>query len=236
MPTLNKSDRFLKDVVSYVKLLFDRPEIRQELEDHIEDRMLDFRSEGYNNEEALTRAIDSMGNPQDIGRELNMMHKPLLGWIWKISDITVKVVGIIAVLYSLMVLLATLNFSNPLRSIDKDDVVYHMKANEKAKIDSRIIQVTDILYENDGTMHIRFKTYGTSIFINNWNFSSIGVITDDVGSEYWGNGGSSGGIVSYSHVEIEDFPEDSQTLNIVFDRYNRHYEFHFDLEEGGLSE
>lgn len=236
MPMHKEKEMFLNEVVSHVKFPFDRKEIKSELEDHIEDRMLDYLDEGYSKDEALSLTIKGMGNSSDIGRELNMMHNPFLGWIWKISDIIVRVVGVISIMYILLVLIVSMNFNNPLRAIDENEVVYHMKVNNKVRIDDRVIQITDILYETDNTMHIRFRTYSTSIFINNWNFSNIGTITDDLGHEYYGGGGSSAGILSYSHIEIDDFPEDSTSLNIVYDQYNRKFEFHFDLEEGRAHE
>ncbi len=81
-------------------------------------------------------------------------------------------------------------------------------------------------------MYIEFKTHSNSIFTNVWSFGRLGTITDEYGNEYFGGSGASGGYFSHSFITIENFPKDSKTLNIVYDQYNRHYEFHFNLETG----
>lgn len=57
----------------------DRKKIRQELLEHMEDRM-----EEYLEQEtaAEARVLASMGDPVEVGRELNRQHKPWLGWLW----------------------------------------------------------------------------------------------------------------------------------------------------------
>lgn len=232
MSMYKDKEQFLEEVLSYIKLPFDRNNIYEELNAHIEDSIEDFIEEGYSNKEATIRAVENMGNAEDVGRELNQIHKPLLGWIWKTSQIIVAITGILSVLFVISLVFKTINYSNPLKNINENDIVYHLKVNEKATIDNFTIKITDLLYETDGTMHICFITYQNPFYLSGWSFSNIGTITDDSANEYYGGIGSIDCIISFNDLEIENFIEESDTLNIVYDSYNRHYEFHFDLKEG----
>ena len=232
MPPHNDKEKFLQNILSYIKLPFERKAIYKELDNHIDDRIHEFIEEGLTPEHALIKAIDAMGNPADIGKELNQVHRPLLGWLWKISDILMKILAIIVALNLLTLIISSINLNPALEYIDKETIVYHLKVDEKAKIDNLIINITDLIYDTDGTMHIFFKTYSDSIFINTWSFSNIGIISDEFGNEYYGGSGSSGGFIRYHNIQVDDFDESSNSLNILYDYYNRHYAFHFDLPTG----
>lgn len=67
---------------------------------------------------------------------------------------------------------------------------------------------------------------------NAWSFDNIGIITDDFANEYFGGTTytSGWGFIRYNYIKIEDFPKEADRLNIVYDAYKRHYEFHFDLK------
>lgn len=65
----------------------DRKYVRQELWDHLIDRREDFLAQGKTMAEAEAAAVAVMGDPVEIGRQLNRIHRPILGWIWKISQI-----------------------------------------------------------------------------------------------------------------------------------------------------
>lgn len=236
MPIHNDKEEFLQKVLSYIKLPFDRKEIYNELSNHIEDRANDFIEEGFTSEESIKKAIEVMGDATDVGRELNQMHKPLLGWLWKISDILVKVIGAIVILNLFLLIIRSINLTSPLSYFEKNEIVYHLEVNEQAQIDNRIIKITDIIYDIDGTLSIFFKTYSDSMFVTWWSFDNIGTITDESGNEYYGGSGSSGGLIRYNYIQINDFPETSDSLNIVYDNYNRNYEFHFNLNTGDENE
>ena len=53
--------------------------IRQEMLDHIEDHANALKDAGYSQEEAGECALSAMGNPEQIGRELNKQYP--LGWL-----------------------------------------------------------------------------------------------------------------------------------------------------------
>lgn len=57
----------------------EREAIRSELDGHIEDHMEALRELGYDDELAEERAIAAMGEPDEVGRELNRQYT---GWGW----------------------------------------------------------------------------------------------------------------------------------------------------------
>ena len=72
----------------------DRRTVRSELSAHLEDKALDFQRifPDLTQEEAQDRAAAEMGDPEEIGRELARLHKPLLGYAWLASKVLLGVV------------------------------------------------------------------------------------------------------------------------------------------------
>lgn len=72
----------------------DRREVRRELEEHLEDKALDYLRifPDLTKEEARQRAASEMGDPAEIGKELARLHKPLLGYAWLASKVLLGVV------------------------------------------------------------------------------------------------------------------------------------------------
>ncbi len=72
----------------------DRKEVRAELSAHLEDKALDFQRifPGLTEDEAKERAAAEMGDPEEIGKELAQLHKPLLGYAWLASKVLLGVV------------------------------------------------------------------------------------------------------------------------------------------------
>lgn len=84
-------------VVAQVRFKPDRAAIEQELTAHYEDHVRDLEWLEYPTELAEKRAVEAMGDPEEIGRSLDRVHKPWLGWLWKVSRILLVVLAITAV-------------------------------------------------------------------------------------------------------------------------------------------
>lgn len=63
--------------------------ISLELESHLADKIEDYESQGYDEENAITQAIADMGDPEQVGKQLHHAHKPRMEW---------SVIAIVAVL------------------------------------------------------------------------------------------------------------------------------------------
>ena len=73
-------DRFCAQVCEQVRFRPDHAAIRAELAAHWEDHAAALAERGIPEEEAARRALEAMGDPEEIGKELDKSHSPLLGW------------------------------------------------------------------------------------------------------------------------------------------------------------
>ena len=73
-------DSFLGEVDEQIACKLCHEDINQELRGHIEDKAEDYRKYGLSEEEAVTRAIRDMGQPDVIGMELNRQHRVRVAW------------------------------------------------------------------------------------------------------------------------------------------------------------
>ena len=71
---------FLNNVCKEIKYKPARKDISEELEVHIQEIKKDYISDGMNEKEAEEKAVSQMGKAEDIGRQLNRIHKPHLDW------------------------------------------------------------------------------------------------------------------------------------------------------------
>lgn len=54
--------------------------VEKELQDHIDDQMEAYISEGMSKEDALKEAVIQMGEPTQVGKSLNKIHLPAIDW------------------------------------------------------------------------------------------------------------------------------------------------------------
>ena len=72
-------------VTAQVRFWPDRKAIAQELTDHFQDHVRDLERLDYPWQLAEQRALEAMGDPEIIGKALNRVHRPWLGWLWMAS-------------------------------------------------------------------------------------------------------------------------------------------------------
>ena len=91
--------KWCREAIEQVRFKPDRDKIWDELIAHIEDRTEDMKSRGYTQEEAETRAVTAMGNPEEVGKQLNAVHKPWLGRLWIVSKVLVILTLIVSLFF-----------------------------------------------------------------------------------------------------------------------------------------
>lgn len=74
-------------VTDQVRFKPDRAAIAKELTAHYEDHVRDLERLDYPQKLAEQRALDAMGDPELIGKALNRVHQPWLGWLWLASRV-----------------------------------------------------------------------------------------------------------------------------------------------------
>ena len=81
--------RYIQTVTEQIRCKRALPLVTKELEDHIEDQKCDYMAEGMEPSEAEEAAVLEMGDPVEVGIEMDRIHRPKMAW---------KMIGLIAVL------------------------------------------------------------------------------------------------------------------------------------------
>ncbi len=81
--------RYIQTVTDQIRCKRALPLVTKELEDHIEDQKSDYMKAGMEPEEAEEAAVLEMGDPVEVGIEMDRIHRPKMAW---------KMIGLIAIL------------------------------------------------------------------------------------------------------------------------------------------
>ena len=120
----------------------------------------------------------------------------------------------------------------------EDDVVYTVDVNQKAKIDNTVFSVKKLKYHEDGTLEIRYLSYGlpfTEKIL--FPFSLYGCEVSN-GADYMKKVGL--GAKNTYHVQglywdistyLEDFPADSKWCNIIYENGERSFTIEIPLPQ-----
>lgn len=239
MPLPEVND-FIDKVLGYVKFSYDHENIRQELQEHIEDMMDDLCGNGMSEAEAVSLAVINMGNPDDIGKELNKAHNSVLGFMWFISR------QIVAVIIAMLLVEAVRGGYSFIRSFldgygvtqAKGEVVYTVKSGYETMLDDMHIKIDEVVYYDDETMEIRYITwkspFATSI---DWTFNlATNCFYDENGNKYLSSGGGSGsGPIVKHQMFLENFPKTAEKLIIDYDYNGRELYCEIPLKEGAVN-
>ncbi|MTI65051.1 MAG: PadR family transcriptional regulator [Firmicutes bacterium] len=233
----SKKEKFLEEVMGYIKFPFDRDDIKFELKDHILEKINYYIAQGYDKETAEQLSIRDMGYAKEMGIKLNKQHNPLIGWIWKITNVMIIVFLLFNIYFIGGTTIMTLFDSNPVNEIPKSNIDYRIDMDKKVKLDDTVIHFTNIIYEKNGNMNIFYEYYDTKLWGTGWSLGGIGEITDDLGNTYLsGSGGGSGGIKSKCIKTVKNFSQEADRLIINYDIYNRKYKVEIPLHAGDKNE
>ncbi len=75
----------------YIRFKPDREAVKQELYWHMTDKYDDLKASGMTDEEAEMITVNAMGDVHEVGKALDSIHKPYLGWIWVASKVFLEV-------------------------------------------------------------------------------------------------------------------------------------------------
>lgn len=75
-----KREEYLGKLTEQVRCKMARGAIEQEINDHIEDQKAEFLSEGMSQQEAEEAAVREMGDPVEVGLEMDRIHRPTMAW------------------------------------------------------------------------------------------------------------------------------------------------------------
>lgn len=93
----NGFQKWCRQVTDQVRFRPDRAAIEKELTAHYEDHVRDLERLDYPRDLARQRALAAMGDAEEVGRALDKVHKPWLGWLWRVSRAVLIVLAVTAV-------------------------------------------------------------------------------------------------------------------------------------------
>ena len=104
--------KWLDMAVSGIRFGPDREAVRAELRAHVEDKTADFQSifPDITPNEAQERALAEMGDAEELKISLARVHRPWLGWLWRLSQVLVYGALVLALITGIVALCLTDRF------------------------------------------------------------------------------------------------------------------------------
>lgn len=158
-------ERYLNDVVSHVRFAFDRRKIRQELAEHMEDLYEDLLSQDIDEKQAAELTVDYMGDSAELGKELDKVHNPVLGYVW----LTLGIICIVVAAKTVFGLLDTgigiaKGYFAEVRPASASEVVYTISPDVEKKVYDYTLYIDKIVYYEDGMMEVDYATWWEPFF------------------------------------------------------------------------
>ncbi|MCI8608871.1 MAG: hypothetical protein HFE73_04430 [Firmicutes bacterium] len=248
------TESWLDAVLHEVRFLPDRQKIRRELQEHIEDYMED-HMEGSESESRLQEeALLAMGEPVELGRQLNRQHKPWLGWLWLGSEflciITICIfVGVLVYGWvdnqvdrqmgtrSIELEESYEEMTNRYDAAYNDEfttIIYHHQPEWRTRLENTEIQWRDVAYmDYDGKrkLEVVFTTYGQYSMGEHClkvfcNEQSPDFAEHKVGIDQEGKR------VGVYKITYETFDENQREAKFSYDMFGERFSFCMDLTTG----
>lgn len=90
---------YVESICSYVKQKEVHRDIQIEIQGHIEELVYEYIEDGLSEEEAINRAIKDMGEPSQIGRDLNRVYRQSPNWGVLMLTLILSAFGLVAVYF-----------------------------------------------------------------------------------------------------------------------------------------
>lgn len=232
-------DDWCDHAVAEIRFKPDREAVFRELKDHMEDHYEYLLSCGYAPEDAKRLALEAMGDPEQIAPQLGAIHKPWLGYIYRV----VRWVTIPACIWAVFLLTAfTGSHIHALFSTAAYDSLreegqggYYCQPNTTDRSDGYTFTATEAAVNAEGdTLYIELRTTylpwmpepGIANYF--WAVDNLGnyyacrrdVMYDDVPKVAYQGGFYSQGFGA-SNLKITHFNSNAQWIELRYDRDGR---------------
>lgn len=243
-------DDWCYHAVAEIRFKPDREAVFAELKAHLEDHYEDLLAQGLAPEAARQLAMEAMGDPEEISPQLGQIHKPWLGYIYRI----VKWITIPACAWAIFLLIAfTGSHIHSLISTGNYDSLraegeggYYCQPNVSDQSDGYQFTITEAAVNAAGdTLHFELQVaywpwmQESAIAKYFWAVDSLGnhyvskaeVPYEDVPKVKYGGGFYSQGFSSQD-FEITHFDSHAQWVELHYDRDGRDIVLRIDLTGG----
>jgi cell division protein FtsW (lipid II flippase) len=94
----NRKEEYLEALKNQIHFKRAKNMVAEEIDNHIEDQKASYMSEGDDENIAMKRALEQMGNPIQIGKQLDKIHRPKLEWVLSLCVLLLCGIGIFALI------------------------------------------------------------------------------------------------------------------------------------------
>jgi len=225
---------FIDKVLREIRFPLVKHEIQKELQDHIEDKREDYLlRDDMTEEEALEKSIEEMGEPEEIGKSLNEIHHPFLGWALVLS----KGLAILLVGFTIFYLYTDLhrsNFYGTPPGLESGKVMTEVSIDEEITLDHRTLYIDRAIFQEPDEVIVLMesKIYTRRPRSHHLFFRSASNVDEEVNYHYL----ASPYRVRFFRGDLKlhlygvDFEADSITL--LYDQSNREFEIEIPIPEG----
>ena len=233
-------EKWMDTVLREIRFIPDRKKIRQELLEHMADRM-----EDYEDEEQVLLA---MGDPSELGQELNREHKPWIGWIWLGSWAILAVTACCALVLSLLVGLSALadrqetldleeTYGTRIKYYDQEynhtgDIYYNWQTDYMEEVMDTEITFRNFVYDDfDGRLVVYVTSEGRYALGKNTLHITIDGMQPHM-VEHFNGQDEEGQLVGLHILTWERFNRDTQEIIVRFNKFGEGFTFCVDLTSG----
>jgi len=151
---MNKND-YIDRVKNQIYFIYDRKIIEEELNQHFQDSIEDLLSDGLSKEEAEKLAVLQMGDPVEVGKLLNKEHHPLLGYLWKLS----QVILIILIIQTCMLSFSLFRAFDLLVPMTIENSVETIELDREFDIPTHHVKLDAIHLGKDGRYYLTYRSW-----------------------------------------------------------------------------
>ena len=145
---------YLQRVRKHIYYVFDRDSIEQELAEHLQDSMDFLRDAGHSKEEAEILAVEQMGSPDEVGKQLNKEHHPVLGYAWLASVLILIVLAVPLVLCVGNMVYMGIKTITPI-TIKNSEKIYSL--DMELELSTHKVWLDNICVNEDGEYYLTYR-------------------------------------------------------------------------------
>ncbi len=140
--------QFCELVTGQLRCKWEALAVRQELSDHIQDHQAALMAEGMGRDQAEEAAVAAMGDPEELGKALDVLHSP---WPWRIYH-AVRAVAIALLVLALCLGLGSFFGNGDSVNALLEDLGYALKERDPQYIMDRYVLTDSDTVQTTGTV------------------------------------------------------------------------------------
>jgi len=239
------SNSYIKQVLRHVKFIVDHRSIKRELRSHINDLIEEHNWQSLSNDELDKRIMEEMGSPDEIGKELNKIHHPIIGYVWVVTRTLFIVILCLSLynVYKSITLTSQSSLNKSDENLDIKSMLYAIgeingedlrKVNyrdwdihEVVEIDNTILVFERIILFDNNNLVLMYRADGKFNLFNQYSsiymFKSLKLnlnddkeYPQDINGQIWMN--------EYMVIYFKGVPYDTQSLILNFEQVSESFD------------